>query len=97
MLSLFAYALTLEDSKGEIVKLALHTMILIFKRAAKFYKTRYNHEISVAFEAMHGIDSVEKLLYHPSNPVYKLGIKFLERNFEKIETSMALTLTALYK
>jgi hypothetical protein len=81
LLSLLVDALSQNEPQGDIIMLSLRTIRVIFKRAFKFYNTRYDHEISIAFEKMKGIDIVEKLLYHPTDKVYKASIKFLERNF----------------
>lgn len=79
-----------------MLNLSIHTIKGIFKRAHKYYKTPYHHEISEAFENMHGLDAVEKLQYHPNDSVYKKSIKFLELYFEKIDPFNAQALTAHY-
>jgi hypothetical protein len=79
-----------------MLNLSIHTIKGIFKRAQKYYKTPYHHEISIAFEKMLGIDAVEKLQYHPNNSVYKKSIKFLELYFEKIDPFNAQSLIANY-
>lgn len=96
LLSLLVSSLFFDDPKGLMLNLSIHTIKGIFKRAHKHYKTPYNHDISVAFENMLGLDQVEKLLYHPNNSVYKKSLKFLELYFEKIDPCISQALTAHY-
>jgi hypothetical protein len=96
LLSLLVSSLFFDDPKGDMLNLSIHTIKGIFKRAHKHYKTPYNHDISVTFESMLGLDQVEKLLYHPNNSVYKKSLKFLELYFEKIDPFISQALTAHY-
>eukprot|EP00347_Sterkiella_histriomuscorum_P016655 403352359 len=82
LLNVLIECLKRKDDSGVFLHAVMFLLSSSFKKARKFYKSKMLNELSFGFEIMGGIDLVENLLLHQNKRLYKLTLKFIERNFD---------------